>query len=216
MNRGTADLLKQTSFTELDRQFARFMTRLSDNECDELMLAALIVSNRRGKGDICVDIPAMAGKGISEVIEGVEHDITLPDESKWLSRLRDNSVVGSPCEYKPLILDEKGRLYLYRYWNYEQLLAENIKERLSVDPDDVNLPILRESLARLFPQSCGDDGIDVGQGLFFQLTSVWNSCLCADASIAKSQACFEGDGGDFAGQTKGFIILIDNQQPPGF
>jgi exodeoxyribonuclease V alpha subunit len=46
-----------------------------------------------------------------------------------VARLRACPVVGSPGEFKPLILDPAGRLYLHRYWRYERDLAENLTAR---------------------------------------------------------------------------------------
>ena len=41
-------------------------------------------------------------------------------------------VVGRPGDYKPLILDSRSRLYLYRYWDYERTLADFIKGRIGI------------------------------------------------------------------------------------
>ena len=38
-------------------------------------------------------------------------------------------IAGEPDEFKPLVLDEKNRLYLYRYWEYEKKLADALLER---------------------------------------------------------------------------------------
>ena len=38
-------------------------------------------------------------------------------------------MVGAPGEFKPLILDARHRLYLHRYWEYEQSLATEILKR---------------------------------------------------------------------------------------
>ena len=40
-------------------------------------------------------------------------DFPLPERGQWETTLRRSKVVGHPGEYKPLILDEKGRVYLY-------------------------------------------------------------------------------------------------------
>jgi exodeoxyribonuclease V alpha subunit len=71
-------------------------------------------------------------------------------------RLRESSVVGKPGEYKPLVLDEIGRLYLYRYWNYEDKLANWIKSRVGEDERNIDFRRLKEGLARLFPEREAD------------------------------------------------------------
>ena len=138
-------------FTQLDRQFADLMQRLSGENCPELVLAARLVSSRTGKGSVCVHIPSAAGLNIYEFFtEDINtQSIRLYDKDHWLTRLRNNKVVGKPGEIKPLILDDSGRLYLYRYRLYEQKLSENIKARLST-PYEINTELLKQSADRLF------------------------------------------------------------------
>ncbi len=148
------NIINHECFTELDRQFAYFMAKLSGTENNELMLTSLLVSNRTGKGDICLDIPSIAGRELFDVLierEDCHTKYKLPDKDKWISRLRKSNVVGGPHEFKPLILDDTGRLYLYRYWNYERLLAESITARIMIGSCDFDASLLRDGIKRLFP-----------------------------------------------------------------
>ena len=153
------ELLRDNQFLEIDRHFARFMLRLSGSSDEHLMLAALLVSCRTNCGDICVDIPAIAGKTLADAFGETENHLLLPPEHDWIAQLRTSRVVGSPGEFKPLILDDRGRLYLYRYWEYEQCLAESIKERLAIPIAQPPAKNLRQQLDRLFPRST-DAGTD--------------------------------------------------------
>jgi exodeoxyribonuclease V alpha subunit len=150
---------RDNQFLEIDRHFARFMVRLSGSSDDHLMLAALLVSCRTNCGDICVDIPAIAGKSLADAFGETENNIVLPPEHDWIAQLRKSPVVGSPGDFKPLILDDRGRLYLYRYWEYEQFLAESIKTRLALTVAETPAKLLRQQLDRLFPRST-DSGTD--------------------------------------------------------
>lgn len=145
------DLSTLEYFTELDKYFASYISRLSSIDDINLLLSSLLVSNRTGKGDICLDIPSIAGKNISEVFNDLEYDYPLPDEREWLDKLQNMEIVGKPEERKPLILDSRGRLYIYRYWNYEKRLAENIKSRLNIYTDECDTELLKNGMARLFP-----------------------------------------------------------------
>lgn len=50
------------------------------------------------------------------------------------------------------MLDRRGRLYLYRYWRYEQpLLADDLRRRAGA-AETVDAPQLRADLERLFPR----------------------------------------------------------------
>jgi exodeoxyribonuclease V alpha subunit len=69
-------------------------------------------------------------------------------------------VVGRPGEFRPLILDHRGRLYLYRYWDYEQRLAQDLLSRVNDDPTEVDEERLRAELTRFFPQGTGRDLTD--------------------------------------------------------
>ena len=76
----------------------------------------------------------------------------------WCEALRRHQVVGRPGDYAPLILDEAGRLYLYRYWAYQHELALELQTRVADDPADVGPRRLRDGLDRLFPPAA--DGVD--------------------------------------------------------
>jgi exodeoxyribonuclease V alpha subunit len=82
-------------------------------------------------------------------------DLRDGTESAGAARLLDEylsgtPIIGPPGELKPIVLDGDGRLYLRRYWDYEQRLAADLRaraERLHA----VDEGSLRRGLARLFP-----------------------------------------------------------------
>src|SRR5258706_7584003 len=102
-------------WTDIDRHFAAFLLRLEGREDPRLWLAAALASNATQSGNVCVDLQAIAGKPLSEQTETVEN-FCAPGVSDWLSALKQSTVVGKPGDFRPLMLDEAGRLYLYRYW----------------------------------------------------------------------------------------------------
>jgi exodeoxyribonuclease V alpha subunit len=61
-------------------------------------------------------------------------------------------VVGRPGDFRPLVLDDDGRLYLYRYWQYERQLVDDLRHRAAGDVPDVDETRLRDGLTRLFPK----------------------------------------------------------------
>ena len=107
----------EEGFSALDLHFAELIGRLSDRPCIELDVAALLVSRQRAGGHICLPLHEMAGQPLPAPYRGLDH---APGAEEWIKKLRDNDVVGAPGEFKPLILDERGRLYLRRYWDYEK------------------------------------------------------------------------------------------------
>ena len=137
-------------FSDLDRHFAGFITRLSGIDSEELKLAALMVSSRTARGDICVNIPEIAGKRFCDMFGDGAPSLCFPKYKNWRAILRKSPVVGCPGDYRPLVLDDSGRLYLYRYWEYEQWLAQNITARITGPSCAVDLNLLRDGLERLF------------------------------------------------------------------
>lgn len=150
IKRNQALLSEEKLFNELDSHFARFLAGFEDTKQPELLLAAKLVSAMTAKGDICVNISEIAGTGLSNGYGEEDEQIFLPEYRRWLSVLRKSKVVGYPGDYRPLILDEEGRLYLYRYWEYEQLLIKNVQGRISGSPRSVDCALLRDGIARLF------------------------------------------------------------------
>ncbi len=122
------DSLKKNGFvSSLDFHFARFIAKVSRAPSQELVLAAALVSRMTREGHICL------GLFSQEPLHAVEtgESFVLPGAGKWGEKLRRSGVVGEPGEQRPLILDDKGRLYLYRYWEYEEELAKGIKSRIT-------------------------------------------------------------------------------------
>ncbi|MDO9585184.1 MAG: hypothetical protein Q7I93_01715, partial [Syntrophales bacterium] len=124
-------------FSPLDRHFARFIAQVFGEERKEALLAAALASWSASEGNICLDLSAccrtaQAGLKTLAVMlpagrKGDAFLFPVPDE--WLRILKQSPAVGGPGDFKPLILDDGGRLYLYRYWEYEKKLADFISEK---------------------------------------------------------------------------------------
>ncbi len=94
----------ELQFNALDRQFGEFVERLHGGPAPALREAAMLASRRRAEGHICV--------AVSELPHGLPRSKTI----------------GAASDFTPLVL-EAGRLYLRRYWEYEQQLATALLER---------------------------------------------------------------------------------------
>ncbi|MGO9139509.1 MAG: exodeoxyribonuclease V subunit alpha [Syntrophales bacterium] len=156
--------LNNKYFSDLDIHFARFMGRLSGGHAPEVMLAVAMVSRFTREGNICLDLRSVEGTLLHGDKDG-QDAMVLPALARWSAALEGCKVVGSPGDYKPLILDNRSRLYLYRYWDYERTLADFIKGRIrgiedknsGRDPGEANTALFRESLSRLFPAMSDGD-----------------------------------------------------------
>lgn len=137
-------------FSELDIHFARLMTRFCGKEVPELFLAAALVSRATSEGHICLGLSSNWVQ--SQILDGEYQEYCL-DPVVWRDKLYSTGIVGRPGDYKPLILDDRSRLYLYRYWQYEKRLADDIKGRVDAGIGEIDIPLLGEGLSRLFPQT---------------------------------------------------------------
>ena len=127
----------ELEFSDLDRHFGALMMRLAHDDDPSIGLAASLASRTTTDGGVCVNIADFAPGAAAD---------------RWVAALRKASVVGAPGDFRPLILDARGRLYLYRYWDYERRLAENLLAR-AVDANDVDEAVLAEGLTRYFPSA---------------------------------------------------------------
>jgi len=131
----------------IDQHFAALIKRLAKMPSPELELAAKLVSNFRERGDVCVPLRVITSAETSK-IGGTD----VPALKDWVEKLRASGVVGAPGEFAPLVLDKAERLYLQRYWKYEDDLGRNLQARLRDNPvRDFDQTKLASNLAKLFP-----------------------------------------------------------------
>jgi exodeoxyribonuclease V alpha subunit len=138
-------------FRPVDLHFARAMERFAGGEDKLLFAASLLVSYRAGMGDACLDIHRAGGGGLACLVEGYEGKLTLPAGKRWVKALASSPVVGKPGDYRPLVLDETGRLYLYRFWRYERVISETLASMAGAAPDRAARELLAGDLERYFP-----------------------------------------------------------------
>ncbi len=139
----------------LDEHFARAVTRIAAEQRTEVQIAAALASRFTSRGHVCLEL-ARARSIVSEE-DGVhiERLMELPDTALWQAALRDSPVVGRGDPPSPLVCDDHGRVYLWRYWDYERRLATLLRERACLHPDPVDAELLRDGLRRLFPDANG-------------------------------------------------------------
>lgn len=142
-------LCQQQYLNDLDLHFAHLMVRLAGDSAPELVLGAGLASHWTGNGHVCIDLNELAGR---PVLNGRDDSPRAPELVQWLTVLQACPVVGRPGDYRPLVLDGRGRLYLYRYWDYERRLAEDLLARVAII-EPVNEARLRQDLQALFPAS---------------------------------------------------------------
>ena len=75
-----------------------------------------------GAADLLLDLFLLG-----DIASDGQHRVLIPGHDARL--LAATAVVGSPGQECPLVLDSSGRLYLFRYWQYEQQVAAQFAGR---------------------------------------------------------------------------------------
>lgn len=166
MNDSLEQLCQQGAIDALDAEFAYLMADLDSTPSEELLLGAALASRAVNNGDVCLDLAQYAQQPLLWA-ETQQPSMLAPELTRWRRSLQNSQVVGSPGAWKPLVLDDRDRLYLYRYWRYEECLAEALKQRAAQVFKITHGP-LKQSLARLFPaqgQHIGQDWQKIAAGL---------------------------------------------------
>ena len=135
----------------IDRHFADFICREAGELIPYVRLLTSLVSNAVGNGNICLNLADIADRQI--LVNGEE--ITVPRLEELKGHLTATPVVGRPGDFRPLVLDGSGRLYLYRYWKYESELARVILEKAANVSEELDEPLLESGFARLFHNDGG-------------------------------------------------------------
>jgi exodeoxyribonuclease V alpha subunit len=139
------------NFQSVDRHFAKLMQQLAGGDCPELALAAALVSRRLAEGHSCLNLHEFTGKSFPEI-----SPVVCPPRAAWEKLLRGTPVVGGAGEDKPLILDNAGRLYLHRFWKYEEAVACEFLRRINSPAFTFDQKIAATQLQRLFPANGGE------------------------------------------------------------
>ena len=153
--RDTLERLEQRGvLSAVDVQLAQVLRRISGEASAEVMLAAALASRAVQRGHVCADLRRMVQTPLLDDDDVPVTDIGLPKLGPWLTALSASKLVShGDKEPTPLIIDDAGRVYLQRYFDYQGRLVEALLRRSS-QKAHVDEAQLAEGLSRLFS---GDD-----------------------------------------------------------
>ncbi len=146
----------------LDRAFVLFLLD-QDSTASELVLwAGALVSHQLGSGEVYLDLEKLCKQPKLTLAIASDDDLqSEADDSlcffksynleQWQVVLGESLLVGSGNGSTPLVLNG-NRLYLRRYWQYQQTLNTAIQERL-LPVRDALPAMLQQQLQSLFPGS---------------------------------------------------------------
>jgi exodeoxyribonuclease V alpha subunit len=192
-------LLSHRLIGHLDLHFARFLLDNAEQGDPLLGLAAALTSAARGEGDVCLDLAVMADQPL---MPGTPQALRLPSLDRWREILLESGVVGRPGAWQPLILDDADRLYLHRYWDYEQSVGRSLISRSAQRVDGLDEAILGQGLCSLFVPSDEAGAVD------------WQKIAAATALLQRFCVISGGPG---TGKTSTVvrILALLRQQPGG-
>ncbi|MGQ7261741.1 exodeoxyribonuclease V subunit alpha [Vreelandella sp. V005] len=162
---------------DLDLALVRFLDRETQNAPPLLLLGAALASHQLGRGHVCLDVAA--------TLEAPDFALSLPPEGddlndppplpshvlatltlpEWQAALNHPTLISNGPGNTPLVVSHSvntSKLYLRRYWQFEQTLHQEIATRLSADspaPSSMDSPVykteesplLKSALDALFP-----------------------------------------------------------------
>ncbi|OED41368.1 exodeoxyribonuclease V subunit alpha [Endozoicomonas sp. (ex Bugula neritina AB1)] len=140
-------LEQQRVIRPLDYQFARLMNELCPDST--LTLISALVSFELGQGNVCLHIQEINTDSLfgqdsiisRELMDKLEHPV-----DQWLTHIETLPVVSNGSRPAPLVYD-LGRIYLYRYWDYEVNLTHYLNSNEVIPLD---LSQAKEIIDRLF------------------------------------------------------------------
>ncbi|WP_339846384.1 exodeoxyribonuclease V subunit alpha [uncultured Halopseudomonas sp.] len=192
----------------LDIALADFLLEQVADTPASVLLAAALVSHQLGHGHVCLDLPA--------TLQAPDFALSLPPEGEsagntplpsqclanlgfeqWQRELAQSGVVdahdSAQSGSRPLVLVGQ-RLYLRRYWQYEQQVVAGLRERLQPMPVAADLP---QRLQTLFADS--------------QQHPDWQRIACALAARGRFSIITGGPG---TGKTTTVVRLLALLQAP--
>ncbi|AET95584.1 RecBCD enzyme subunit RecD (plasmid) [Burkholderia sp. SFA1] len=214
---------------EIDAAFANFLAHEAQEASGLVILAAALASHQLGRGHACLDLAAalfnptlaLSLPPAGACVPGADHDdgdaerallplsvlngVTL---SRWTGALKRSALVsaGDASNDTPLVLTEptsnpKPRLYLRRYWRYEQDVCRAIGERIAPakTPDTA---WLRSALDALFPPPAAARTVDQAENTDH---ADWQKLACA---LAAKNAFSIVTGGPGTGKTTTVVKLL--------
>ncbi|MEP1306419.1 MAG: exodeoxyribonuclease V subunit alpha [Balneola sp.] len=146
----------------LEYQFAKFVYGVETRASQELISCAVLATHDQLNGNICTDLSKLNDSHLA-----VKLKLNSTSLQDLFSILDKSTSVGKPGDYTPFIL-EGDKLYLQKYWEYENELIQWLKEKTEVphksleisdalqimsmfesDEDEINLQMIGTALALL-------------------------------------------------------------------
>ncbi len=152
----------------LDHQFSRRLSALYQERAPGVRWALAIASRQEAAGHVCADLRRLAAEGLisegggeSALYSALAANDSVED---WIAEISASALVevisstpqetSDPC---PLVLDEKGRLYLRRAYQSQLALAAHVDGRAGRSDLPIDWAVVEARLDRFVAGDAGDD-----------------------------------------------------------
>ncbi|MBR2515491.1 MAG: exodeoxyribonuclease V subunit alpha [Halomonas sp.] len=201
---------------DLDRALVRFLAAEAPDAPALLLMAAALASHQLGRGHVCLDLNAtLKAPDFALSLPPEGDDLTdpppLPSDvlatltlSEWQAALQHPLLTSEGPGNTPLVVvtthsgsSEKTdtRLYLRRYWQYEQTLHQQIATRVEATDHASHLGLLPQALNILFENRAFETSA----------TPDWQKTACALAARSRFGIITGGPG---TGKTTTVVRLL--------
>ena len=119
-------------FSSLDYFFALSMGQAFKEDDSIVLASCALVSKILSDGHICIDIKDKS-KTVVSISKTSDDKVKFPDFNTWIDALKNSSMVSDTIS-TPLVLDSDYRLYLARYFDFQNRLICNIANRIFLNP----------------------------------------------------------------------------------
>ncbi|ETX09432.1 exodeoxyribonuclease V subunit alpha [Marinomonas ushuaiensis DSM 15871] len=144
-------------FRAIDCQWIEQLAKHVDEDADSVLMAGALCSAYLGAGHICIDLATIwqtPPEGVElEAFRNLLSSSGVTSVNQWCDALAKSALVtlAESLTEQPMVLSGT-RLYLYRYYQYEQQVLNYLKGQFDVAPFDVDANLI----AQLFPDSNDD------------------------------------------------------------
>ncbi len=153
----------------LDQQFSSRLSALYDEQTESVRWALAIASRQEAAGHVCADLRRLAVDGLAvdprgetEIFSALSGNASVED---WIDEISESPLVEvvsskplEPSDPRPLVLDERGRLYLRRAYESQRDLALFVRARTGRPDLAVDWTLAEAGIERLVgPNEAGDD-----------------------------------------------------------
>jgi exodeoxyribonuclease V alpha subunit len=138
----------------LDVHAAEAVARITGETDESVILAAALAVRGPRIGHVCIE-PATQREAV--VVDGQDPEVVealpWPDPGEWQAAVAASAIVGDGSGDEPMVLQD-GRLYLERYFRYEEQVADLILNRVATPPISFD-PRFAAVLDRVLPDEAG-------------------------------------------------------------